>query len=510
LKKLPPMVMKALRSKPGREAGKKKAKSRSGKSAEKGAKRRKNNKDEPGGGSGERSLIQEENVKTYTKEDLLTPIQSFRDIQNGTKEEKSALMIKKLRLSCVIFDFSEDSDMNKAKDNIAKEVKRQTLLDLIDYITTGRKWFSEDIVVPTLEMVSINLFRNLPPSPYSDWDPEEDDPALDPQWPHLQLVYEFLLRFVVSSQAEVKTLRKYIKKNDKEFLICMIDLFRSEDPREREYLKTILHRIYGKFMAFRSFIRKQINWVFYHLIFSNALHCGVSELLEILGSIINGFALPLKKEHKRFLRNVLIPLHKVRTFSQFSQQLAYCVTQFIDKDPSLASTVIGGLLSYWPNQSAMKEQLFLNELEEVLEASTQKEVTKMVDPLFRQIAKCVASPHFQVAERALFLWNNDAVAQFTNEHREKILPILFPALNSNTQHWNATVNSLAFNIIRMFMEMDITLWDKVSKAADAEATKKANLKTQRSKRWEALKLRANALEAKRPKAKAQDEEKDSI
>ena len=39
---------------------------------------------------------------------------------------------------------------------------------------------------------------------------------------------------------------------------------------------------------------------------------GVGELLEILGSIINGFALPLKAEHKQFLVKVLIPLHKVR------------------------------------------------------------------------------------------------------------------------------------------------------------------------------------------------------
>merc|ERR1719403_769799 len=287
-------------------------------------------------------------------------------------------MIKKLRLCCVVFDFLDENVVEVAVDSDmhAKEAKRQQLLDLIDYVTTGRKWFCEEIVMPTFEMVSINLFRSLPPSPYSDWDPEEDDPALDPQWPHLQLVYEFLLRFVVSSQAEVKLLRKYIKKNNKQFLINIIYLFKSEDPREREYLKTILHRIYGKFMAFRSLIRKQINFVFYVLIFADSKHSGVSELLEILGSIINGFALPLKQEHVKFLKTVLIPLHKVRTFSQFSQQLAYCVTQFIDKDPSLASAVIEGLLKFWPRQSANKEQLFLNELEEVLEASTGTEVTK--------------------------------------------------------------------------------------------------------------------------------------
>ena len=60
-------------------------------------------------------------------------------------------------------------------------------------------------------------------------------------------------------------------------------------------------------------------------------HSGIAELLEILGSIINGFALPLKHEHKLFLRKVLIPMHKVRSLHHFHQQLSYCVSQFVDK-----------------------------------------------------------------------------------------------------------------------------------------------------------------------------------
>ena len=31
----------------------------------------------------------------------------------------------------------------------------------------------------------------------------------------------------------------------KKFLMKLLELFDSEDPRERDYLKTILHRIYG-------------------------------------------------------------------------------------------------------------------------------------------------------------------------------------------------------------------------------------------------------------------------
>ncbi len=64
-------------------------------------------------------------------------------------------------------------------------------------------------------------------------------------------------------------------------------------------------------MSLRAFVRRAINNVFYKVIYEDEKHNGMGELLEILGSIINGFALPLKLEHKNFLRNILIPLHKV-------------------------------------------------------------------------------------------------------------------------------------------------------------------------------------------------------
>ena len=62
-------------------------------------------------------------------------------------------------------------------------------------------------------------------------------------------------------------------------------------------------------MNVRSFF--QINNIFYRFVYETERHNGVAELLEILGSIINGFALPLKEEHKIFLLKVLMPLHKV-------------------------------------------------------------------------------------------------------------------------------------------------------------------------------------------------------
>lgn len=182
-------------------------------------------------------------------------------------------------------------------------------------------------------------------------------------------------------------------------VLQLLDLFDSEDPRERDFLKTVLHRIYGKFLGLRAFIRKQINNIFLRFIYETEHFNGVGELLEILGSIINGFALPLKQEHKQFLVKVLIPLHKPKCLGLYHPQLAYCVVQFLEKDATLTEQVIMGLLKYWPKTCSQKEVMFLGEIEEILDVIEPTQFVKIQEPLFRQIAKCVSSPHFQVSKK---------------------------------------------------------------------------------------------------------------
>ena len=43
----------------------------------------------------------------------------------------------------------------------------------------------------------------------------------------------------------------------------------------------------------------------------------------LFSSIINGFALPLKEEHKLFLQNVLMPLHKTKCLSMYHPQVRH-------------------------------------------------------------------------------------------------------------------------------------------------------------------------------------------
>jgi serine/threonine-protein phosphatase 2A regulatory subunit B' len=128
-------------------------------------------------------------------------------------------------------------------------------------------------------------------------------------------VYELFLKFMMSPYIPSKIMAANISKT---FMMQLLELFDSEDPRERDYLKTILHRIYGKFMVLRPYIRTQVMNMILMITYEKEEHNGVTELLEILSSVISGFASPLKEEHKKFAISVLVPLHKVKGLSTFN------------------------------------------------------------------------------------------------------------------------------------------------------------------------------------------------
>ncbi|KAK9479170.1 phosphatase 2A regulatory B subunit-domain-containing protein [Lipomyces japonicus] len=383
----------------------------------------------------------------------LEKLPAFHEVSVNKRQE---LFLEKIEQCNVMFDFNDPSS-----DIKSKEVKRLALHELLDFVSTSRITYTEQMYASVVVMFARNLFRPIPPSvnPVGDiYDPDEDEPVFEVAWPHMQVVYEFFLKFIESPDFQHTVAKAYI---DYHFVQQLLDLFDTEDPRERDFLKTTLHRIYGKFLSLRSFIRKCMNNVFFQFIYETHRFNGISELLEILGSIINGFALPLKEEHKIFLQRVLIPLHKANSLSLYHPQLAYCIVQFIEKDPSLTEEVVLGLLKYWPKVNSPKEVMFLNEIEDVFEVLEPSEFLKIEVPLFQQLAKCVSSQHFQVAERALYFWSNEYFVSLMSENVETILPIMFPALYRNMRgHWNMTIHTMVCNAMKHFMELNSKLYNE--------------------------------------------------
>lgn len=266
----------------------------------------------------------------------------------GGVKSKSAkeAFLKKIDACMKIYDYRDETKDVKGKN------ERLSAINELQNLLQDQKSVVK-LIIPNLDsciqMIEKNIFRCLPNVKksnlaFSETGIEQEE-EVDPSWPHLQGIYEFFLQLIINEAVEVKLLKSYVTP---EFVSEFLELFDSEEAVERDYLKNILHKLYAKLVPRRKMIRKAMNETFYNLIHEGHKFNGASELLDILASIISGFAVPLREEHVIFFNNVIIPLHKVQTCSEFFEQLLRCSMLFLTKDKGLAIPLLKGLLKYWP------------------------------------------------------------------------------------------------------------------------------------------------------------------
>merc|ERR1711948_138708 len=107
--------------------------------------------------------------------------------------------------------------------------------------------------------------------------------------------------------------------------------------------------------------------------------------------------------------------------------------------------------------------------------------------LFRRLALCITCPHFQVAERTLFFWNNDYIVKLINQNRHVLFPMIIGALYKNSKsHWNSAVHGLTFNVLKLLMEADPVLFEACSANHRAEEQEEEARARLREQRWSIL------------------------
>lgn len=99
---------------------------------------------------------------------------------------------------------------------------------------------------------------------------------------------------------------------------------------------------------------------------------------------------------------------------------------------------------------------------------------------------------FQVAERALFLWNNDQIVNLIAHNRQVLIPVLFPALERNARsHWNQAVINLTLNVRKMLSEMDDELFMACHAQFQEEDNKLIQEAQKRKETWDQLEKEAS-------------------
>ena len=88
----------------------------------------------------------------------IQPLVPFKDVPNS---EKMNLFVSKVSLYCVTFDFT-----NSSKNSIKKDIKRRTLIELVDFIASASGSssscsirFTESAILALCRMCAANLFQ---------------------------------------------------------------------------------------------------------------------------------------------------------------------------------------------------------------------------------------------------------------------------------------------------------------------------------------------------------------
>merc|ERR1711979_39928 len=122
------------------------------------------------------------------------------------------------------------------------------------------------------------------------------------------------------------------------------------------------------------------------------------------------------------------------------------------------------------------------------ELTQPSEFHRMQEVLFRRLALCITCPHFQVAERTLFFWNNDYIVKLINQNRAELFPVIIGALYKNSkQHWNSAVHGLTFNVLKLLMEADPQLFDECSAKHRVDEEEEERRDQVRVLKWSRLK-----------------------
>ena len=159
-----------------------------------------------------------------------SPFQRLPALKSVPAWQRRGLLLQKLRQCSIVFD-GVDGDRFLGD----RETKRNMLLEVLDYVDSNLPQLSDARVLEDIfTLVRLNIFRPLPRAPQPSGDPEEEEEAFaDPQWPHLNIVYELLLRLVSSDALDLAVKKRVL---DPLFVRALLLLFDSEDVRERDFL----------------------------------------------------------------------------------------------------------------------------------------------------------------------------------------------------------------------------------------------------------------------------------
>ncbi|GKV38581.1 hypothetical protein SLEP1_g46471 [Rubroshorea leprosula] len=401
-------------------------------------------------------------------------------IRDVPVENRGDAFLNKLRRCLEIVDFRRFIEHFKAKQSLS-DVRQSgvasaeildmietifemddTLKELSDYVPTLES-LPEDAVCIIRKILRTNIFRPFP-SPTAVVSEEENEssielygpgdkrPLVEGSWIHLQCIYEFFQKIVDAGLLRDDHI-------DDSFITWFFNTaVEADDSREACFVADLLPSFWAKFPQKQLAIWRTVRSNLSRFVCPDRqsyIPSAVSSLLWFVSDRIPEWSVPLQEEHTHFLRLVLIPMHKIKSYPYFSHWLQMCLVRFMEKDSSLVNLIFEGILSGDPTPST-SELCLLDELIYLMKFSTIKEIDQPnAQLLFRRTANGLGGYEVKVAKKALDIASFNRFLELAKLHKEASIPVMILALqNAVNYSRNSSVPIIAKHILKKLYDVE--------------------------------------------------------
>ncbi|ETO21607.1 hypothetical protein RFI_15596, partial [Reticulomyxa filosa] len=360
-----------------------------------------------------------------------------------------------------------------------KKKKKLDLLSDVSEFISRHHWFKEELFEDCLRTISVNLFRALP---YQFRPPtlmffhekvfDKETTYEDPSWRHVKLAYDLLWRIINSNEVTAAIMEKYMPGS---FLRNFVELFGSEDGRERGYVTMILHKMYGRCLKLRTHIIDLISYYLLRIIYSpDTEHFnGVTELLQIICSIIPGLTVPVKDSWQKFLRiQQLIPKKKNKTKVSWSSKILGGIDAMLrqlcgERRPRRGNNP-WRIASILAEAVPREREIFIMEVVNIINVLLNHQdgfdfpsYKQILMASAEQLTQCMRSTRQPVAERAIAAWKEVPMQQLVDYDRKSFLPPLIEAFFWNRNHPNQQFRLTTQNVEKIYRNKDVEYWKEM-------------------------------------------------
>jgi len=208
----------------------------------------------------------------------------------------------------------------------------------------------------------------------------------------------------------------------------------------------------------------------------NTKAAGIKLTLSVLHRILLGLTETPGPAYQHLLNHHLMPLHRVQgmvlwrdqtaVLELYHEPLTVCIAVLMQKEPTWIPPVLVALLDkeiFPATGNTPKQVLLLHEIDTYVGLLSTVDETKwqelVQDPvwvlsLLQVTARCMASDHSRVAERALSLFKNADFERLLKHRFDTALAVLLPALVKKEPSWNPTVRKMTYHVLMKLQGYD--------------------------------------------------------